>query len=104
MTASQRCWLATTFLWVHHQLSNRLAFTWKLAEMGIPVVLCFTGDGGIRDAVWGDANWQEEVFEQYAGGVGAMSLFERRHELGGAPFWMLSRSRRVLQASPPKNS
>ena len=61
--------------------------------MGIPAVLVylgFTGDGGIRDAgepFADDAHWQE-VFAQYAGGVGAMSQLEKRHELGGAPFWM----------------
>ena len=34
----------------HYQLANRLAFTWKLASLGIPVVLIylgFTGDEGI---------------------------------------------------------
>ena len=37
----------------HYQLSNRLAFTWKLATLGVPTVLVylgFIGDEGIRDA------------------------------------------------------
>ena len=36
----------------HYQLSNRLAFAWKLASLGIPTVLIylgFTGDEVIRD-------------------------------------------------------
>jgi len=46
----------------HHQLANRLAFTWKLATLGIPVVLLyFTGrDEGIADAgepILDDAYW-----------------------------------------------
>ena len=31
-----------------------------------------------------DRQWQE-VFEQYAGGVGATNLFEKQHQLGGTP-------------------
>ena len=36
----------------HYQLANRVAYSWKLASMGIPVVLVylgFTGDGGIAN-------------------------------------------------------
>jgi hypothetical protein len=36
----------------HYQLANRVAYSWKLASMGIPVVLVylgFTGDEGIAD-------------------------------------------------------
>ena len=93
----------------HYQLSNRLAFTWKLAEMGIPVVLVYLGftvDNGIRDAgepFADDKHWQR-VFEGYAGDVGAATLFEKRHQLNGAPFWLLSRSRPVLQVSSPKTT
>ena len=48
----------------HYQLANRLAFTWKLASLGISVVLLylgFTGDEGIRDAgkpFADDADWR----------------------------------------------
>ena len=47
----------------HYQLANRLAFKWKLATLGIPVVLLyFTGrDEGIADAgepILDDAHWQ----------------------------------------------
>jgi hypothetical protein len=37
----------------HYQLSNRLAFAWKLASLGVPTVLVylgFWGDTGIADA------------------------------------------------------
>jgi hypothetical protein len=90
----------------HYQLANRLAFTWKLATLGIPVVLIyvgFTGDEGIRaDAgvpFANDADWQL-AFAKYVEGTVPLELFDRRLEFGGTPVWLLSRSRPVLEQSP----
>jgi hypothetical protein len=89
----------------NYQLSNRIAFTWKLASLGIPVALIylgFVGDDGICDVsspFVDDAHWQS-VLREHLQEVGAESLFEKRHQLSGAPFWFLSRSRRVLEISP----
>jgi hypothetical protein len=90
----------------HYQLANRLAFTWKLGTLGIPVVLLylgFTGDEGIRDAgepFTDDADWRT-AFSQYADGVVPLELFERRHDLGAAPVWLSLRGRDVIEESRP---
>ena len=93
----------------HYQLANRLAFTWKLAQLGVPVVLVylgFTGDDGIAEAgkpFRDDADWQV-AFGEYVDGVVPLGLFERRLELASTPIWLLSRSRPVLEISPPRRS
>lgn len=92
----------------HYQLANRLAFTWKLATLGIPVVLVylgFTGDHGIQDAgaPFADhADWQN-AFAQYANGTVPKSLFDRRLNVGLSPVWLLSRSLPVTEISPPRS-
>jgi hypothetical protein len=90
----------------HYQLANRLAFTWKLATLGIPVVLMylgFLGDEGIRADAGApfadDQDWQR-AFSEYASGVVPLDLFGRRLDFGAAPVWLLSRSRPVLEQSP----
>jgi hypothetical protein len=88
----------------HYQLANRLAFTWKLATLGIPTVLVylgFVGDTGIDDVgrpVTNDADWQT-VFWSHAAGVAPKALFERRLAIGPAPAWCLVRSRSILSPS-----
>lgn len=93
----------------HYQLSNRLAFAWKLATLGIPTVLMylgFTGDTGIRDAGEPFANEEhwEEVFDRYRDGIVPGDLLERRLECGTASVWFLVRSRPVGSASPPRGA
>ena len=91
----------------HYQLSNRLAFTWKLATLGIPTVLVylgFTGDKGISDAgepFRDEAHWKE-VFRAYAAGVKVASLFEQERPIvvNGTAIWCLIRARPVLENSP----
>jgi hypothetical protein len=89
----------------HYQLANRLAFTWKLGMLGLPVVLLylgFTGDEGIRDAgapFADDKDWQR-AFRQYAEGTVPSDLFDRRLDLGSSPIWLVSRSRSILEVSP----
>jgi hypothetical protein len=89
----------------HYQLSNRVAFAWKLASLGIPTILVylgFLGDEGIRDAgapFTDSAHW-EATFAQYAHSVVPRDLFERRIDCGAAPAWFQVRSRHVIEASP----
>jgi hypothetical protein len=91
----------------HYQLSNRVAFAWKLAMLGIPTVLVylgFLGDDGIADAgapFSGSAHW-ETVFGRYASSAVPGSIFEQRIECGSAPVWFLVRSRRVIEMSPSR--
>jgi hypothetical protein len=90
----------------HYQLANRLAFTWKLADLGIPVVLLylgFTGDEGIRDAglpFADDDDWQR-AFAEHAEGVVPVELFDAQRKGESTPVWLVLRSRPVIEASPP---
>lgn len=88
----------------HYQLANRLAFTWKLASFGIPVVLLylgFTEDVGIRNigAPFADeADWQL-AFNTYVSGIVPLELFEKRLEIETTPVWLVSRSRKIIEVS-----
>lgn len=88
----------------HYQLANRLAFTWKLATLGVPtalVYLGFTGDEGIEDVggrFLDDQHWRE-CFTAHAGSTMPVELLDRRLDLGRSPAWVLCRSRVVLEVS-----
>lgn len=90
----------------HYQLANRVAFTWKLATLGVPTVLVylgFTGDDGIRDAgepFATDAGWREVLLSHAKGSI-PTECFDKRLEVEGTPIWLLVRSRPVLEQSPP---
>lgn len=88
----------------HYQLSNRIAFAWKLASLGVPTILMylgFLGDDGIADAgaPFTDSNHWNRVFGEYAHPLVPENLFGRRIDCGLAPTWFLIRSRQVLEAS-----
>jgi hypothetical protein len=90
----------------HYQLSNRVAFAWKLASLGVPTVLVylgFLGDAGIANAgaPFNDQEHWKNVFGEYAYSVVPKELFERRIDCIKAPIWILLRSRRVVQISEP---
>lgn len=91
----------------HYQLSNRVAFAWKLASLGIPTVMVylgFVGDSGIADAgaPFTDAAHWETCFTQYAASTVPKDLFEHRLECGAAAAWLLVRTRPVHEASGPR--
>jgi len=55
----------------HYQLSNRVAFSWKLNQLNIPVVLLylgFTGDNYFKDYFTDKIHWEKE-FKHYLEGV-----------------------------------
>jgi hypothetical protein len=90
-----------------YQLSNRIAFAWRLASWGVPVVLIYLGflaDEGIRDAgePLKDASTWEDLVAHHLEAVGASSLAGGPNDCGAAPFWLLVRSRQVLSQSPPR--
>jgi hypothetical protein len=90
----------------HYQLANRLAFTWKLATLGIPTVLIylgFIGDTGMKDPFLTRTDW-EDAFDDYAKPSACRSLFERRLDCGAAPAWLLVRARGILGVSPPAHT
>jgi hypothetical protein len=82
----------------HYQVSNRIAFTWKLASLGIPVVLiylAFLNDKGMPTPFSDDTpirNYLSSVFP----------FLERTIDCGLASMQVLVRSRPVLAVSPPQ--
>lgn len=93
----------------HYQLSNRLAFTWKLATLGLPTVLVylrFLGDDGIRDVgePFADKAAWIHAFHDYIRGIFPSDPLARPLATGGAPCWVLARSqpiREVPRRDPP---
>ena len=79
----------------HYQLANRLAWTWKLADCGVPVVLLylgFTGDTYFADHFKDGDHWQRAM-GAYMQGVVPVGLPGHTVELGGrGSFVMLVRS------------
>lgn len=90
----------------HYQLANRVAYSWKLASMGVPVLLVylgFTGDNGIADVgppLRDHAHWQS-VMRAYIEGVLPDAFLDRWLPCGKAPMRLVVRSRPVLAQSPP---
>lgn len=90
-----------------YQFSNRIAFAWKLASMGIPVALVylgFVGDSEIAplgDYFANDEEW-DTVFQQYIQPHFPLAKLEQEIDCGKASFWLLSRSLPCLQQSPPR--
>lgn len=90
----------------HYQLSNRLAFAWKLASLGIPTVLVylgFVGDTGIADVgdpFIDDGHWQR-IFREKLLDVcpNPQRLLERAIGTSKESMWVLCRSRPVLELS-----
>jgi hypothetical protein len=84
----------------HYQLSNRIAFAWKLASMGIPTVLIylgFIGDAAIANAgepFGSEAHW-DGTFRDHFEAVCPAKVLERRVIVGRSSFWILSRCRAV---------
>ena len=89
----------------HYQLANRLAFTWKLASLGLPVALLylgFWGDQGIRNVgpPFTSAEDWRRVFGSYASGVLERPGQDVRFAVGHVPALMLVRARKVESQSP----
>jgi hypothetical protein len=89
----------------HYQLSNRIAFAWRLASLGVPTVLVylgFTGDRGIADAgepLSSDEHWQA-TFAGHLAKVCPLDILGAPVDAGAARFWVLVRSRAALEQSP----
>jgi len=89
----------------HYQLSNRVAFLWRLAQAGIPTVviyLGFTGDHQFGKGVTPFRDHQHWVqkFCEYSEYVWPQTMVERRLDVAPVPSWFLVRSRDVIEPSP----
>lgn len=88
-----------------YQLSNRIAFAWKLASLGVPTVIIylgFTGDSGIADVgrpFRDEQDWRD-VFARHLNELCPSPFAEQRIQVGPASFWILPRARPVLAISP----
>ena len=91
----------------HYQLSNRVAFAWKLASLGVSSILMylgFIGDGGIEDVgphFKSETHWRETVWD-YMKPVLPSDFVERPIPCGAATMQLIMRSRDVLKPSPEK--
>lgn len=81
----------------HYQLSNRFAWSWKLATLGIPVVLLFLGFLNATDIAKGgnlffsQSHW-ERVLQAHCEGVIDSSCWEKRLDVDGATLLPLIRA------------
>jgi len=86
----------------HYQLANRVAFSWKIASLGVPVVLVylgFLGDKNIADVgepFRDSAHWQKEM-RKYMNGCIPEEFTERWINCGKAGMQMVIRSLPVGQ-------
>jgi hypothetical protein len=89
-----------------YQFANRIAFSWKLASLGIPVALIylgFTGDKTISKSPEDEiphADAWNDVFRKHTIGQFPPDLWGREIGCGLASFWLLVRGRQVLHQSP----
>ena len=80
-----------------YQLANRFAWSWKLASLGIPVVLVYLGflnaqDMADRGEIFGsDADWEQAVRE-YGEGVVDNDCWGQWLDVEGIPFLPLIRT------------
>jgi hypothetical protein len=82
-----------------YQLSNRFAFAWKLASMGVPVVLVYLGFLNAEemtgsDLLRNDAQWRECVKRKSQGIIPA-DAWERTFDVQGTPLTVLIRTATV---------
>jgi hypothetical protein len=88
----------------HYQLSNRVAWAWKLASLGTPTILLylgFIGDRGIDDVgphFTSDGHWHQAVREHMKP-VLPLDLLERPLDCGLGTMQVIVRSRAVIEPS-----
>jgi hypothetical protein len=82
----------------HYQLSNRFAFAWKLATMGVPVVLVYLGFLDAEEMEWGNrvlfknqAQWRDCVLDRSKGTI-PQAAWGRTFDVDGTPVTVLIRS------------
>ena len=80
----------------HYQLSNRFAWSWKLASLGIPVVLLYLGFLNARDVAdrgqpfCSEAHW-EQVLRSYGEGIVDDGCWGQWLDVDGVPLLPLIR-------------
>ena len=90
----------------HYQLSNRFAWSWKLASLGIPVVLLYLGflnaeDMADRGQVFGSEGQWETSLRAYSQGVVDDHCWGQWIDLNGVPLLLLIRGFDQPLGGPP---
>ena len=92
--------------WRYYQLSNRFAWSWKLAKLGVPTVLLYIGflnaqemraDGGLFQS---KNDWRDTLLEHYRDVVHEI-CWDKTLDVGGTPLVPLIRV--FEQPFDPKN-
>ncbi len=81
----------------HYQLSNRFAWSWKLASLGKPVVLIYLGFINAAEMVdrgrpFEDADTWKRCILNHADGMVPTDAWDKRLEVVDTPLWFLIRS------------
>lgn len=81
----------------HYQLANRFAWAWKLAALGVPVVLVYLGflhatEMADRGAPFADAAEWEQVVRGYSRGSVPEDIWNTRLLVGDVPMYAYIRS------------
>jgi hypothetical protein len=87
-----------------YQFSNRVAFAWKLASLGIPTALLylgFTEDSCISHGYFQDEACWLALLQKETEAVLPWTFWEREIATSAAPFWLLSRAKPCARPSPP---
>ena len=78
----------------HYQLANRFAWSWKLATLGVPVVLVYLGFLNaveMTSPFGSDDDWRDALLEHCRDTIDA-ACWERTLNIGGTPLLPLIRS------------
>jgi hypothetical protein len=82
----------------NYQLSNRFAWAWKLASLGVPVVLLYLGFLNAKEMGEGafktPADW-ERCLQDHAKGIVPDTVWGKPVDVRGTPLWPLIASRTV---------
>jgi len=83
----------------HYQLCNRVAWAWKLAQLGVPVVLVYLGFLNAGEMVdqgqpFATAQMWEDCLRRHAEGLVPEAAWNRRLAVHGTALWLLVRSLR----------
>ena len=93
----------------HYQLSNRIAFSWKLANMGFKVILVylgFTDDKGISDVgkpIEHQQHWQY-IMETYTSNILPDSFWNKCIACGKGSMYATIKSRTIIEPSKPRGA
>ncbi len=81
----------------HYQLCNRFAWAWKIADLGVPVVLVYLGFLKATEMIdqgqpFDSASAWENCLRAHAGGIVPDEAWGNKFNVNGTPAWFLIKS------------